>query len=632
MNDHLIQDLSKSERNELWKIISQIEKLKDTKSKPRQIRDIVPIDRWLEDEYYVGLSGLSLYDYWKKEMIDIFGTRKGMINEVIISGGIGTGKSTFALYCMLRKLYELSCFENIPSLFDLMPNTLISFMYFSVSRNQAELTGFGQYKSMVSSISYFLDNFPRNERIGRLLSFPENMFFLHGSSSSHAIGMNMIGTILDEANFFNRDAQNPTKSVYEYSRISNLYTSIVDRATSRFMSKGKDDSLSILVSSNTTASSFTEQRIQQTLGKENVKVINARLWETKPKGTYSNRRFFVFEGSDLVDPFVITSSEDVKQVADSYQIDVKLEDKVVTTVRQLPAFVQDKFIPVPIDFKSNFENNVITALQNIAGRSVAPSGRLFGSRPTYFEACSDRYEHPFTKEEIIIATQDKMRVCDFIRRDFRPKMKSRKRYIHIDQSTTNDSTGFASAYASRYIEMDGILKPVVAVDLQLRINPPKPPQKISIGKVRDFVFFMRDHWGLEIGMVSYDSFASEESFQVLTENGVNNRYLSVDRTDDQYLTFVNMLYEGRIEMYDYLPSQKELFELIHMRDARKIDHPVGGSKDVMDAVVGAVWNCLQGLETENVRPYFPGDLETQLSVDLETDEEEIFTREELMRV
>lgn len=58
----------------------------------------------------------------------------------------------------------------------------------------------------------------------------------------------------------------------------------------------------------------------------------------------------------------------------------------------------------------------------------------------------------------------------------------------------------------------------------------------------------------------------------------------------------NMLYEGRIIWYGYKPSEMELFELIHYRDKGKVDHPDKGSKDVMDAVVGAVYNCVTKLE------------------------------------
>ena len=107
------------------------------------------------------------------------------INEGVINHN--TGKSTFALFCMLRKLYELSCYTNIPTLFGLMPTSLISLMYFSVSKTQAELTGFGQLRGIIDTVPYFQESFGRSDRINSMLVFPENLMFLYGSSSGHCL-------------------------------------------------------------------------------------------------------------------------------------------------------------------------------------------------------------------------------------------------------------------------------------------------------------------------------------------------------------------------------------------------------------------------------------------------------------
>ena len=72
----------------------------------------------------------------------------------------------------------------------------------------------------------------------------------------------------------------------KYSKISKMYTGIINRAKSRFVKDGADPSLSVLVSSTTHQSSFTEQRIKVGLNDPTVKIINAKLWEAKPAGTY----------------------------------------------------------------------------------------------------------------------------------------------------------------------------------------------------------------------------------------------------------------------------------------------------------------------------------------------------------
>ena len=506
-----------------------------------------------------------------------------------------TGKSTFALFCMLRKIYELSCYENVPALFNLMPNIMISFIYFSVSIKQAELTGFGQIKNIIDTTPYFKETFPRETRINSLLKFPENLMMLSGSTSGHSIGMNLIGAILDEANFFNDKAQDVTSTIQEYSKVASLYGSIRNRAVSRFKTLGVDHSLSLLVSSSTTASSFTEDRINAARGNDSIKVINARLWEVKPKGSYSNKYFWVFVGSEMIDPFIVNHLEEITPYLDSLNLVTPKKQTIAQAIAVLPDYAKERFQRIPVDFKKSFQDNIIMSLQDIAGSSVAPVGRLFNSKPTYFKACENNaLKHPFYKDEIVVSTMDKTQLKDYMRTDFKPLRRGIPRYIHLDQSVTTDYTGLASAYTSRYIKTeDGVVKPVVSVDLMIRVVPPKSPYKISIGKVRDFVFYLRDTLGLDIGKVTYDTYQSAESLQVLEENGFNCGTTSVDRTDEAYLMFVDMLYEGRIEWYSYKPAEEELFNLVHYRAKKKIDHLPNQRKDVMDAVVGAVWNAVQ---------------------------------------
>ena len=108
-----------------------------------QIRPIVPIEQWINDDYYIGRDGNKLlYPFWKNLICDIFTEGKQNYTTVVLTGGIGTGKSTVAAYIILRKLYELLCYKNIPGLFGMMSNSFTSFLYFSLTKYQAERTGF----------------------------------------------------------------------------------------------------------------------------------------------------------------------------------------------------------------------------------------------------------------------------------------------------------------------------------------------------------------------------------------------------------------------------------------------------------------------------------------------------------
>ena len=215
----------------------------------------------------------------------------------------------------------------------------------------------------------------------------------------------------------------------------------------------------------------------------------------------------------------------------------------------------------------------------------------------------DSFEHPFIQDSIIISTGDDIEIKDYVRRGFRWRRPEMPRYIHIDQSTTNDRTGIASVYLDSVIEdSEGQKKAVVGVDFMLQIVPPKAPKKIALYKIRNFVLWMYKSAKLKIGKVTYDMFNSEESRQILDEQGLNVGYQSVDKTDKAYVDLVSLMFEGRYKTYEYVPFRDEIFNVIHYRERRKVDHTKDGSKDVSDAVAGAVHNLLSTSLNE-VIPY-----------------------------
>ena len=564
------------------------------------VRDIVPIEVWLDSQYYLGPDADRIYPFWKREIADVFNDPNG-ISEVIITGSIGCGKSTAALVIFIRKLYELSCYENIRALFKLMSSSSIAFIYFSLSKMQAQLTGFGQIRDFIDSIPYFHEYFCRDEKISSILLWPqEKLLLTHGSEAIHGLGMNLIGAIMDEANFHKGESSesNQASVVTAVSKIARLYTSIVNRSKSRFTTDGKDNSISILISSPTHSSSFTEERISKGMDDPHTKIIDAKLWDVKPVGTYSATKFYVFRGNDKLDPYIVDTIADFKGFTESAGIGLEIlkEWSVEDAIKHLSDAHQQLFVGVPLDFKRSFESSLIQSMQDIAGVSVAPIGRLFSSRISYNKCVRAELEHPFTKQEFVISTGDTVAVSDYLRPGHVWRHPKAKRYLHIDQSLANDSTGISCFHIASFTEISGVMYPIIETDFMLRINPPKRPYQIDIGKVRDFVFYLVRTANLQIGNVTYDCFASDESRQVMTTAGLNAGYLSVDRDDKAYMTMVNLIMEARLILYKYIPFEEELFNLIHNRARRKVDHPINGSKDVTDSVAGAIYNAILSLQ------------------------------------
>ena len=63
--------------------------------------------------------------------------------------------------------------------------------------------------------------------------------------------------------------------------------------------------------SNTYKSSYTEELKKRSFTDPTIKFYRARSWDIKPKGTYSDITFYVFCGTEKVDPFIIESTLDL---------------------------------------------------------------------------------------------------------------------------------------------------------------------------------------------------------------------------------------------------------------------------------------------------------------------------------
>lgn len=570
-----------------------------------QIREIVPIEEWINSEYYCGADVKKLYPFWKDLICDIFRDGKQNYNQIVLTGGLGTGKSTCGLYIVLRKLYELSCYKNVAGLFGLMSNTMTAFLYFSLTKYQAERSGFAQLRLIIDGVPYFKELFQRNKYRNSTLDFPENIRVFYGSSTADMIGMNVISAIIDEANFFG----DSSGSEVDLGTVEELYNSVLSRTSSRFTSNGVNNSLNLVISSSTFKTSLTSKLYDKSLTDPSIRYARARLWDIKPQGTYKNEYFYVFAGNDKFDPFIINDTIDLcTKLGISLDPSLSLPEAISKLSQEYRLLIDE----VPIDFRNIYENNIIQGLQDFSGMSVSSTGKLFSSRST-FESCIDESIKPlFTKSEFTVETNndDSYNCIQYYLNGIDFPHKECPRYMHIDIGVANDAYGISSCYKYGSKIIDGVEVPEYFYDFSLRIVPPAPPKRVSIDRCHQFILYMRDVLGLKIGLISFDQFQSEASRQFLSEHGFNVKYQSVDKTDTAYLYFVDCLYKRCVHFSKEFAEdiKKELFDLIWYRQKGKVDHPSdtkhGGMKDRMDAVVGALYNAFQTKEIA----YNPDDI------------------------
>jgi hypothetical protein len=225
------------QENSLVDLVDTLVEMKDSEKKAARLRNIVPIEEWINSEYYCGPDALSIYPYWKDHITKIFNSPV-MINEVILTGGLGTGKTTIANIILLRRIYELSCYSNIPALFNLMASSKIMMAYFNINLGQALLTGYGQLKEMIDNCPYFQEYFKRNLRKDNEIVWPQsNMMVRFASGTQHTIGTNLIGSVLDEANFFSKTEKITEAALQVQDKAKEIYTAARNRRKITFLSK-----------------------------------------------------------------------------------------------------------------------------------------------------------------------------------------------------------------------------------------------------------------------------------------------------------------------------------------------------------------------------------------------------------
>jgi len=564
-------------------VLGEIERMLDNLAgtssyEPVQVREIVPIEEWVESSYYAG-PVCRMYDFWKEKIVEVF--RRG-VNEVIVIGSIGGGKTTFANALLMRKLYELSCYKNPEALFKLLVGTRMAFMYFTVTLKQAAWTGFAMLRDMLDATPYFRNEYPRDREVNSEIRFPR-MSVYTGSEFTHQLGLALLGAVLDEANFLR--AKDPLE------KARTLYTAIIERRKSRFVVDGKDRGLSVLVSSAEELSSFVEERIRKVSGASDVLVVSVVGYELK-RHHYSSDSFVVFVGTEFTRPRIIDTVDDLVEVLGWF----KVSKDVLEEVRKFPVKYSVKhvipveyrayFKEVPIDFRRAFEEDIYRALRDVLGVSMGGENKLFRSMLAYDEALVQKPKL-FKDDVVQLSSKDEVRLQDMFRLDLVVD-RDVPRYIHVDLGIKGDRTGMACAKVIGIKKTDLGDLPIVEVEWMVGIEPNRRyvDDEVPLWKIREFLVWLKDS-GVNVVKVTFDSFQSVDMIQLLQRRGFQVERLSVDKTDEAYRNLVTLYLERRIKHVENVVYRKELFALEW--DGKKVDHPAGGSKDVADAVAGTVY-------------------------------------------
>jgi hypothetical protein len=165
-------------------------------------------------------------------------------------------------------------------------------------------------------------------------------------------------------------------------------------------------------------------------------------------------------------------------------------------------------------------------------------------------------------------------------------------YVHADLAQKHDKCAVAIAHVDKWVNIQVIkdyqqVAPVVVVDA-VAYWEPRVEGPVDLSEVKQWIQNLR-RIGFNIGMVSFDRW---QSFDIQNElKAVGMRTDTVSVAKKHYEDMAMLIYEERLVMPTIDLLFEELTELKIMNN-NKVDHPRKKSKDLADAVCGAVYGAI----------------------------------------
>lgn len=527
----------------------------------------------IEDKVRPGLR-TALEDIFGAE---VQGERIALVEEAMVTGAIGIGKTTFASIALPYMAHWVLCLRDPQAFFDLLPGSRIAFMQMSTSEKQALEVVFGDIFARIKHSPWFINNYPHDDKFTKQIRFPKEIWILPGDSAETTFeGYNILAGILDEM-----DSHKITRDK-DYADVG--FDTIQSRIASRFIDEdGSVDNaghkgLIICIGQMKKGNGFAARKYEQMKKNPKAHVTRMTIWES-----LGWERFLKPDGT-----------------RNSFWYDTKRKQVLPTLAVE---FVKNEnLIEIPKAYLAQFTNNPEKALRDLAGIPPATSD-AFISLVHKIEAARERWIEHHGDESPVGTNPSRPEFAEWFKGNGDP----RRRHVHIDLATSDqgDALGMAMGHISELVEVDDETKPYVTIDCLIRIKAPSGGE-IMLSDVRKIVYALKYDLGFRVVSVSMDGFQSTDTMQQLRKKRFRVDYLSVDKSTLPYEDLREAIYEDRIEFPPYVTYLKRgdtdlvdiaVQELMTLQDTgKKIDHPAGGSKDVADAMAG-VMSMLMGDRT-----------------------------------
>ena len=164
-------------------------------------------------------------------------------------------------------------------------------------------------------------------------------------------------------------------------------------------------------------------------------------------------------------------------------------------------------------------------------------------------------------------------------------------FVHVDLAQKHDHCAVALSHVESWVSMKIADKmtnaaPKVIIDA-VRWWTPTSDKSVDFSEVKDYILQLRQR-GFNLRLVTFDRWNSFDLMNELKVYGINTEILSVAKK--HYEDFAMVVTEERVHGPRIELLTDELLQLRIIKG--KVDHPRKGSKDLADAVCGAIYNSI----------------------------------------
>ena len=519
------------------------------------------IEEFVTNKNYLGLPPLSQYQYqmikastqiYKKETLHkLYGQEEGekiwkqTCSEVILQLGKGSGKDYTSTIACAYVVHLLLCLADPAVYYGKPPGDAIDIINIAINAVQANRVFFKGFNQRITRSPWFQGKYIAK---ANMVEFDKSITVHSGHSESESWeGYNVLVIILDEISGFELESTSGHAQAKTASSIYKMYRASVN---SRFPDFGKV----ILLSFPRFKMDYIQQKYNEAVAEKEV-VLRTHKFKVDPElpdGTTGNEFEIEWEEDHIV----------------SYRVPrmfaLKRPTWDINPTRKIE------------DFTTDFYTDPTDALSRFACMPPDATDAFFRNRAVIEKAFSN----------------PRLNVDEYgrFRDEFKPDPE-KAYFVHVDLAQKHDHCAVALSHVDGWVSMKigenmKEAAPRIIVDA-VRFWTPTASKSVDFTEVKDYIISLRQK-GFNLKMVTFDRWNSHDMMQQLKAHGINTELLSVAKKHYEDLSLT--LTEERLLGPHIQLLIDELLQLRIVKD--KVDHPRKGSKDLSDAVCGAVYNAI----------------------------------------